>query len=115
MVTGIHMTPIEKGRFLLEPDTALDPSDPDRLITEILGELQKKNTRVIFYDLSRTPVIDTIYYEWLCLLAKSCSAAAITMTVIRMPPTAACSLASHMKSSPPFACALDTQSPPLNV
>ncbi|MDY0164450.1 hypothetical protein, partial [Desulfobotulus sp.] len=96
---------------LLEPDMALDPSSPEILIPEILHALQQKNARILFYDLSRIPIIDTLYYDWLCLLARACAAAAITMTVIRMQPTAACSLAHYITEAPPFGCAMDTEIP----
>ncbi|MCW7752791.1 hypothetical protein OOT00_02180 [Desulfobotulus sp. H1] len=111
MIPGVHLTPIGSARFLLEPGPGMDPSEPGNLIPEIIQILQRHKARFLFYDLAGTPVIDTLYYDWLCQLSRSCAAAAISMTVIRMPPSAACSLASHILAPPPFACALDTESP----
>lgn len=109
MTADIHLTPIGSGKVLLEPGIGLDPSDTEGLIPEILDQLRRKNAVSLFYDLSRIPVIDTLYYDWLCFLARACSASAISMTVIRMQPTAACSLSLFITQDPPFACALDTE------
>lgn len=111
MAAAFHLTPIGAGKMLLEPGPALDPSDPALLIQEILALLQQKNVRILFYDLGRIPIIDTLYYDWLCLLARACAAAAISMTVIRMQATAACALSLYMNASPPFDCAMDTENP----
>lgn len=105
-IQGLHLTPIGRGNFLLEPLPSLNISDGGKLMQNIVEQLQENQGNQLYYDLAELPVIDPIYYRWLDNLARTCLAVNIRMTCINMQPTAAFTLSSFLKSKPVFSTAI---------
>lgn len=104
-LSGLHLTEIGRGVFLLEPSRSLDISGRDELVVAVLARLQQGEAGQLYYDLAGLPLIDPLYYQWLNMLARACGAVNVTMTCIRMQPTAAFALSSYMDGSPDFLVA----------
>lgn len=104
MAEGIHLTSIGEGSLLAEPTEGFDPSDPDRHLPELFQSLHHRRARLLFFDLSQTPLIDSVYYRWLEDLAATCRLAGAELTAVNMQPTAAFALARHLEAAPSFTC-----------
>jgi rsbT antagonist protein RsbS len=102
-LSGMHLTEIGRGVFLLEPSRSLDISARDELVVTVLAHLQQAQAGKLYYDLASLPLIDPLYYHWLNLLARACRAVNVTMACIRMQPAAAFALSSYMEGSPDFS------------
>ncbi len=108
-IGGVHLTRIGSGDMLLEPTRALDISDADPLLDDILACLQRERSRRLYYDLAELAVIDAAYLAWLESLARACRAINVRIICIHMQPTAAFGLASLLCEPPSFETALDMQ------
>lgn len=104
--SGLHLTPIGQGRYLLEPGRSLDIGQQAELIERILGRLQQGGGTLLYYDLGELPLIDTAYYAWLDGLARACTAINVRMVCVRMLPTAAFALSHLIQAPPAFDTAL---------
>lgn len=107
MLPGMHLTPIGDGLVLLEPNEALDPGEPGRLVEPLLERLQDLSARRLLYDLQNMPLLDQVYYDWLVHVQRACQIAGIELIAVNMRPTAAYGLAITLDQPPPFRCALD--------
>lgn len=96
--------------MLLEPSDALDPSEPDEYVIELMSIMQKEEAQTLMYDLKHIPLIDRVYYGWLVRLHDLCCLANVELIVVNIRPTAAFALAMGLSQSPPFKCALDVDS-----
>ncbi len=105
-LTGLHLTAIGSGRFLLEPGVGLDISQKNELIDRILGRLQQGGACLMYYHLGGQPVIEEAYYDWLDTLARACTAINVRMVCVHMQPTAAFALSHILKAPPAFDSAL---------
>lgn len=105
-LTGLHLTAIGSGRFLLEPGAGLDISRRDELIDSILARLQEGEASLMYYHLGGQPLIDEAYYDWLDTLARACIAVNVRMVCVHMQPTAAFGLSHFLKAPPAFDSAL---------
>jgi len=101
-VSGIHLTAIGCGDFLLEPTRSLDISKQGDLIEGVIHRLQRTKARHLYYDLAELPIIDPVYYRWLNALARACQAVNVQMMTIHMQPTAAFALSRSIKEQPCF-------------
>ena len=110
MVRGMHLTPLGRTRVLLEPDEGLDPSAPDLYLPGIIAFMRKHGASELVYDLGKLPIVDSVYYGWLCMLASACTFSGVTLRVVRMRPSAAFALSAGLDADPPFACSLDIAS-----
>ncbi len=106
-ISGIHLTRIGKGNYLLEPLRSMNIQDPGALLQHIVAQVQQGHGTHLYYDLSELPIIDQIYYDWLDKLARTCQTINIKMTCINMQSTAAFTLSKFLTSKPAFATALD--------
>lgn len=104
-ISGIHLTRIGKGNFLLEPLSSLNFQDAGALMQDIVVQLQQARAERLYYDLHGLPVIDQAYYDWLDKLARICLAVNIKMVCINMQPTAAFALARFIDKKPVFETA----------
>ncbi len=105
-LSGMHLTEIGRGVFLLEPTLSLDISTGDDLLAGVLARLQQAHASKLYYDLGDLPLIDPYYYQWLNRLARACGAVNVGMTCINLQPAAAFALAHHMQTPPAFSTAL---------
>lgn len=105
-ISGIHLTCIGRGNFLLEPLGSMNIQDAGQLMQDIIALLQQGKGVRLYYDLNGLPVIDRVYYDWLDKLARICLTVNIKMICINMQPTAAFTLSSFLTSEPLFATAL---------
>lgn len=105
-ITGVHLTRIGKGDFLLEPLGSMNIQDQDKLILELVAHLQQERVQRLYYDLNTLPVIDPVYYGWLDSLARTCLTLNVKMICINMQPTAAFTLSQFLASKPVFETAL---------
>ncbi|MDO8207143.1 MAG: hypothetical protein Q7T38_04895 [Gallionella sp.] len=105
-ISGIHLTCIGRGNFLLEPLRSLNIQDAGQLMQDIIALLQQGKGVQLYYDLNGLPVIDQVYYDWLDKLARICQTVNIKMICINMQPTAAFTLSSFLSRTPAFATAL---------
>lgn len=108
-ISGVHLTPIGEGDFLLEPTQGLDIASSDDLIEKILTQVQLSKGQRLYYDLSSLALIDPVYYQWMRRLARACQAVNIQMVWIHMQPNAAFGLSQFLHETPPFICALDVE------
>jgi len=106
-ISGIHLTAIGSGDFLLEPTRSLDIGNQYELIEGVIHRMQRTKTQRLYYDLAELPVIDPVYYAWLNALARACQAVNVQMVCIHMQPTAAFALSHFIKEAPCFSTALD--------
>jgi rsbT antagonist protein RsbS len=106
-ISGVHLTRIGKGNFLLEPQRSMNIRDQGSLMRDIVAKVQGANGTRLYFDLDSLPVIDPVYYDWLDKLARTCQAVNIRMICINMQPTAAFTLSKHLTSKPVFEIALD--------
>jgi rsbT antagonist protein RsbS len=102
-ISGIHLTSIGKGNFLLEPLSSLNFQDAGPLLQDIVALLQQGRGVRLYYDLNGLPVIDRVYYDWLDKLARICLTVNIKMVCINMQPTAAFALSLFISGKPAFA------------
>ena len=105
-ISGIHLTCIGRGNFLLEPLRSLNIQDAEQLMQDIIERLQQGQGERLYYDLHALPVIDHVYYDWLDKLARICLTVNIKMICINMQPTAAFTLSGILESKPLFSTAL---------
>lgn len=105
-ISGIHLTCIGRGNYLLEPLRSLNIQDGGQLMQDIVARLQQEHGERLYYDLDGLPVIDPVYYDWLDKLARICLTLNIKMICINMRPTAAFTLSSFLTDKPVFATAL---------
>lgn len=108
-ISGLHLTPIGEGDFLLEPTQGLDIFHSDDLIEKILAQVHLSKGQRLYYDLSSLALIDPVYYQWMRTLARACQTVNIQMVCIHMQPTAAFGLSQFLHETPPFICALDVE------
>lgn len=108
-LAGLHLTRIGQGRYLMEPSDGLDVSQRDELLDAVLHRLQRGQASLLYYDLGNVPLIDEIYYGWLDMLARACTAINVRMVCVQMQPTAAFALSSLLQGPPPFATALSVE------
>lgn len=106
-ISGLHLTQIGSGDFLLEPTRSLNIRDQDPLIEQIAARLQHARASRLYYDLSEQALVDPVYYAWLDTLARTVLAINVRMVCIHMQPTAAFALAQFMRELPAFETALD--------
>lgn len=106
-ISGLHLTRIGNGDFLLEASRSLNIRDQDRLLDGIASRLQQARASRLYYDLSEQALIDPVYYAWLDALARTIQAINVKMVCIHMQPTAAYGLAQFMRGKPKFETALD--------
>jgi len=105
-ISGIHLTRIGKGNFLLEPRRSMNIQDQNMLMREIVATVQSAQGERLYYDLDGMPIIDEVYYDWLDKLARTCGAVNIKMVCINMQPTAAFTLSKFLTTKPVFETAL---------
>ena len=105
-ISGLHLTCIGKGSYLLEPLSSLNFQDSGELLQDIVTLLQQGRGTRLYYDLHGLPVIDQVYYDWLDKLARICIAVNIRMVCINMQPTAAFALSRLIPARPAFETAL---------
>lgn len=105
-ISGIHLTCIGRGNFLLEPLRSLNIQDAGQQMQDIIALLQQSRGVRLYYDLNGLPVIDPAYYDWLDKLARICLTVNIKMVCINMQPTAAFTLSSFLTCEPLFTTAL---------
>ena len=108
-ISGVHLTPIGNGDFLLEPTRSLDIANSEQLIEEILSQVYAGKGMRLYYDLAELPIIDPVYYQWMKTLARACQMINVKMVCIHMQPTAAFALSQFLRETPPFICALDVE------
>ncbi|WP_038036143.1 MULTISPECIES: hypothetical protein [unclassified Thioalkalivibrio] len=106
-VQGMHLTPIGGAIVLLEPGDGLDPTDANAYLEPLAAFLQGRDARRLIYDLTKVPVIDRVYYEWLKAVHAICAICGVEMVVAGMRPSAAYALAHSLDETPPFTCALN--------
>jgi len=106
---GFSLTKVGSNSILLEPYDNLNPLEPEVMIEVISKNLLVTKASKLYYDLNKVLIIDEIYYDWLCLLSKTCSLFQTKLTTINMKPSAAVSLSSFIKSRPPFQTAIEMQ------
>lgn len=109
-ISGLHLTQIGSGDFLLEPSRSLNILDHEMLIEHIAGRLLRARASRLYYDLSEQALIDPVYYAWLNTLARAALAINVKMVCIHMQPTAAFALAQFGHQPPAFETALDISS-----
>jgi len=107
MIKGMHLTPIGDGKVLLEPGEGLDPSDPDAYLVPLAEALQRLHAERLLYDLKNVALIDPLYYDWLLAVNGLCRISGVELVTINMRPATAYALATRLRESPPFTCALD--------
>jgi rsbT antagonist protein RsbS len=105
-ISGIHLTRIGRGDYLLEPLRSMNIRDQGGLIQDIVSRVQQGQGARLYFDLSGLPVIDHVYYDWLDQLARTCLAVNIRMICINMQPTAAFTLSKFLATRPVFETAL---------
>lgn len=105
-ISGVHLTRIGKGNFLLEPLRSMNIRDQGTLMQDIVAQVQRDQGARLYFDLHSLPVIDPVYYDWLDKLARTCQAVNIRMICINMQPTAAFTLSRHLAGKPAFEIAL---------
>lgn len=105
-ITGLHLTRIGNGDFLLEPSPSLNIRDQDRLLEGIASRLQQARASRLYYDLSEQALIDPVYYAWLDALARTVQTINVKMVCVHMQPTAAFALAQFIREKPAFETAL---------
>ncbi len=106
-ISGVHLTRIGHGDYLLDPLKSLNIRDRDRLIVEITAHLLQVRAVRLFYDLSEVALIDPLYYSWLEALARAANAINVKMICVRMQPTAAFALSKFLERPPAFQTALE--------
>lgn len=106
-ISGLHLTRIGSGDFLLEATRSLNIRDQDLLLEGIASRLQQARASRLYYDLSEQALIDPVYYAWLNALARTIQAINVKMVCVHMQPTAAFALAQFMREKPAFETALD--------
>lgn len=114
-LSGLHLTPIGGGDFLLEPTRGLDISMREELIESILDRLQSAKSSRLYYDLAELAIIDSVYYGWLDALARACATMNVKMVCIHMQPTAAFALTHFLQGMPAFETALDVEARSITV
>lgn len=92
---------------MLEPGEGLDPGSPDEYLEDILEFMNRYNTCRLVYDLQNTPVLEEVYYAWLCRVNAVCRLNGAQMVVVSVRPATAFALAIMLDHSPPFHCARD--------
>lgn len=105
-ISGVHLTRIGKGNFLLEPRRSMNIQEQNMLMREIVAAVQQEQGERLYYDLDSLPIIDQVYYDWLDKLARTCGALNIKMICINMQPTAAFTLSKFLTTKPIFETAL---------
>ena len=105
-ISGVHLTRIGKGNYLLEPLRSMNIRDQGALMQEIVTQVKQGQGARLYFDLSGLPVIDHIYYDWLDQLARTCRVVNIRMICINMQPTAAFTLSKFLTNKPIFETAL---------
>jgi rsbT antagonist protein RsbS len=105
-ISGVHLTRIGKGNFLLEPRRSMNIQEQNMLMREIVAAVQQEQGERLYYDLDSLPIIDQVYYDWLDKLARTCLAMNIKMICINMQPTAAFTLSKFLTGKPVFETAL---------
>jgi len=105
-ISGVHLTRIGKGNYLLEPLHSINIRDQGELIQDIVTQVQQGQGMRLYFDLSGLPVIDHVYYDWLDQLARTCLAVNIKMICINMQPTAAFTLSKFLTNKPVFDTAM---------
>jgi len=108
-ITGLHLTQIGSGDFLLDPSRSLNIRDKDSLIDAVTAHLMQMRAVRLYYDLSDLGLIDPLYYSWLDALARAAHIINVEMICIRMQPTAAFALARFLDGLPVFKTALEIQ------
>lgn len=106
-ISGVHLTRIGRGDFLLDPLRSLNIRDQDRLIVEIAAYLMQNRAMRLYYDLSDLALIDPLYYAWLESLARALRAINVGMICVGMRPAAAFALSSFLEGPPAFQTALE--------
>lgn len=106
-IPGIHLTQIGSADFLLEPLRSLNIGNCGALVEGIVGHLSGAGASRLYYDLSKQPIIDPVYYGWLNQLARTVAAINVKMVCIHMQPTAAFALVQFEVARPAFETALD--------
>jgi rsbT antagonist protein RsbS len=106
-ISGLHLTRIGHGDFLLDPLKSLNIRDQDRLIVEVTAYLLQMRAVRLYYDLSDLALIDPLYYSWLESLARATRTINVSMICVGMQPTAAFSLAQFLQKMPTFQTALE--------
>ncbi len=106
-ISGVHLTRIGHGDYLLDPLKSLNIREKDRLIVDITGYLLQMRAVRLFYDLSELALIEPLYYSWLEALARAASAINVKMICVGMQPTAAFALSRFLEGPPPFQTALE--------
>src|SRR3989338_70157 len=106
-ISGLHLTRVGHGDFLLDPLKSLNIRDRDRMIEEVTAYLLQMHAVRLFYDLSDLALIDPLYYSWLESLARAARTVNVKMICIRMQPTAAFALSRFLKEVPTFQTALE--------
>ena len=106
-ISGLHLTRIGRGEFLLDPSKSLNIRDRDRLIESITAYLLQVRAVRLYYDLSDLALIDPLYYSWLDALARAALAVNVRMICVGMQPTAAFALSQFIQEPPAFQTALE--------
>ncbi len=105
-ISGVHLTRIGKGDYLLEPLRSMNIRDQGALIQDIVDGVREGQCARLYFDLGGLPVIDHLYYDWLDQLARTCLAMNVRMICINMQPTAAFTLSKFLTAKPVFETAL---------
>lgn len=106
-ISGLHLTRIGSGDFLLDPSKSLNIRDRDRLIEDVTAYLLQARAVRLYYDLSDFALIDPLYYSWLNALARAILAVNVQMICVYMQPTAAFALSQLLQEKPAFKTALE--------
>lgn len=106
-ISGLHLTRIGSGDFLLDPSKSLNIRDRDRLIESITAYLLQVRAVRLYYDLSGLALIDPLYYSWLDALARAAQVVNVQMICVCMQPTAAFALSQFLQEKPVFKTALE--------
>ena len=108
-LTGLHLTQIGSGDFLLEPARSLNIRDQGKLIEILVARMQHGSATRMYYDLSEQAIIDPIYYAWLNKLARALLTINVKMVCIHMQPTAAFALVKFTREIPIFDTAINIE------
>lgn len=106
-ISGLHLTRIGRGDFLLDPSKSLNIRDRDPLIEAVTAQLLEARAVRLYYDLSDVALIDPLYYAWLDALARAMLAVNVQMICVYMQPTAAYALSKFLKKKPVFQTAIE--------
>lgn len=108
-----HLTRIGPAGLLLEPSEGLNPSAALDYIEDLVQVLLSSESRYLYYDVKDVAIIDTVYYQWLLQLERSCRLLGVRLVVLHMRPETAFALGRSLDGPIPFSCAQGLDRPPV--